>query len=114
MKIGKQFAFVLALGSMTALGGAQTMKTHKMTGFISDAKCGAKNHDAACVKKCIDGGSTAVFVDSKQKVWAIDNADAVQNYYGDKVKVVATMDSTNNSIHVDKVMKAKGAMGSMM
>ncbi len=106
MKITRHLAFALALGSMTALAGAQTMKTHKLNGWISDAKCGAKNHDAACVKKCIDGGSTAVFVDSKNKVWAIDNTDSVQNYYGEKVKVVATVDSTNNSIHVDKVTKA--------
>ena len=112
MKISKHLAFVLALGSMSAFAGAQTMKTHKLTGWISDAKCGAKNHDAACVKKCIDAGSTAVFVDSKNKVWAIDNTDSVQNYYGDKVKVVATVDSTNNSIHVDKVTKAK-TMGTM-
>ncbi len=114
MKITKHLAILLAIGGMTAFAGAQTMKmhTHKLTGWISDAKCGAKNHDAACVKKCIDAGSTAVFVDSKNKVWAIDNTDSVQNYYGEKVKVVATVDSTNDSIHVDKVMKAK-SMGTM-
>lgn len=115
MKITRHIAFVLAMGSMTALAGAQTMKmhTHKLTGWISDAKCGAKDaNNAACVKKCIDAGAKPVFVDSKNKVWAIDNTDSVQNYYGDKVKVEATVDSTNNSIHVDKVMKAKttGAM----
>lgn len=113
MKITRHLAFVLAMGSMTAFAGAQSMKTHKLTGWISDAKCGAKDaNNAACVKKCIDAGSKAVFVDSKNKVWAIDNTDSVQNYYGDKVKVVATVDSTNNSIHVDKVSKAK-AMGTM-
>lgn len=113
MKLYKHLAFVLAAGSMTMFAGAQTMKTHKLTGYISDAKCGAKNHDAACVKKCIDGGSSAVFVDSKKKVWAIDNTDAVTNYYGEKVKVVATVDPTNNSIHVDKVMKAKMGASTM-
>jgi hypothetical protein len=113
MQMKRQLAFVLALGSMTAFAGAETMKTHKMSGWISDSKCGATNHDPACVKKCISAGSTPVFVDSKQKVWTIDNADAVQNYYGDHVKVVATMDKTNGSMHVDKVMKAKNVNGTM-
>lgn len=113
MKISKHLAIVLAFGSITAFAGANTMKTHKLTGWISDAKCGAAKHDAACVKKCVDAGSAAVFVDSKKKVWAIDNTDSVQNYLGDKVKVEATVDATNNSIHIDKVMKSHDAMGSM-
>ncbi|MHB1673558.1 MAG: hypothetical protein ACYCSP_04850 [Acidobacteriaceae bacterium] len=108
----KRIAFVLALGSMTALAGAQTAKAH-LTGWIGDSKCGASMHTPACVTKCVKSGQKPVFVDSKNKVWAIDNTDAVSNYYGDKVKVVATVDSTNHSIHIDKVKKAGGMMSSM-
>jgi hypothetical protein len=108
----KRIAFVLALVSMTALAGAQTAKAHKLTGWIGDSKCGASMHTPACVKKCVDAGEKPVFVDSKNKVWAIDNTDAVQDYYGDKVKVVATVDSTNNSIHIDSVKKS-GSSSSM-
>jgi hypothetical protein len=104
----KHLALLLALGSMTAFAGAQTAKTHRLTGWIGDAKCGASMHTAACVKKCVESGQKAVFVDSKNKVWAIDNTDAVSNYYGEKVRVVATVDSDSNSIHVDKVKKASG------
>lgn len=103
MKVSKHLAFVLALGSMTAFCSAQTMKAQKLTGWISDSKCHAQHDDARCVKKCIDAGATAVFVDWKNKVWAIDNPDSVQKYYADKVQVEATVDSTNNSIHIDKV-----------
>lgn len=111
MKVSNYLAFVLALGSMTAFCRAQTAKTHKLSGWISDSKCHAQHDDARCVKKCIDAGATAVFVDSKNKVWAIDNPDSVQNYYADKVKVEATVDSTNSSIHIDKVKKEySGAM----
>ena len=49
--------------------------------------CGAKHagSGAACVKKCIDGGMTPVFVDeAKKSVWTIDNPDAVKSFYGDK------------------------------
>ncbi|MES2220003.1 MAG: hypothetical protein V4587_03440 [Acidobacteriota bacterium] len=102
----KRIAFVLALGSMTAMAGAQTAKAHKLTGWIGDAKCGASMHTPECVKKCVDAGEKPVFVDAKNKVWSIDNTDAVQNYYGDKVKVEATVDAANNSIHIDSVKKS--------
>lgn len=108
MNITKHLAFVLALGSMTAFAGAQMAKSQKLTGWIGDAKCGASMHTPACVKKCVDAGEKPVFVDSNKKVWAIDNTDAVANYYGDHVRVVATVDQSNNSIHVDKVKKAHG------
>jgi hypothetical protein len=108
----KRIAFVLALVSMTALAGAQTAKAHKLTGWIGDSKCGASMHTPDCVKKCVESGQKPVFVDSKNKVWAIDNTDAVKDYYGDKVKVVATVDGTNNSIHIDSV-KNSGSSSSM-
>ena len=66
-------------------------------------------HTPDCVKKCVASGEKPVFVDSKNKVWAIDNTDAVSDYYGDHVKVTATVDSSSNSIHVDKVMKEGGS-----
>jgi hypothetical protein len=103
MKVSKHLAMVLAFGSMTAYCQAQTAKTQKLTGWISDSKCHAQHDDAGCVKKCIDAGATAVFVDWKNKIWTIDNPDSVQKYYADKVEVQATVDSTNNSIHIDKV-----------
>jgi hypothetical protein len=108
----KRIAFVLALASMSAMAGAQTAKTHKLSGWIGDAKCGASMHTPDCVKKCVDSGQKPVFVDSKNKVWAIDNTDAVQDYYGNKVRVVATVDATNNSIHIDSVKKS-GSSSSM-
>ena len=108
----KRIAFAFALASMATLAGAQTAKTHKLNGWIGDSKCGASMHTPECVKSCVKSGQKAVFVDSKNKVWTIDNTDAVQNYYGDKVKVVATVDSSNNSIHVDSVKKS-GSAGTM-
>lgn len=104
----KRIALVLALGSMTALAGAQTAKVHNLTGWIGDSKCGATMHTPQCVKSCVKSGQKPVFVDAKNKVWAIDNTDAVKNYYGDHVRVVATVDSPNHSIHVESVRKAGG------
>lgn len=104
----KPIVFVLALGSMTALAGAQTMKARKLTGWIGDSKCGATMHTPECVRNCVRAGQKPVFVDTKNKVWAIDNTNAVRNYYGDHVKVVATVDSGGHSMHIDSVRRAGG------
>ncbi|MGH9617775.1 MAG: hypothetical protein ACRD28_13630 [Acidobacteriaceae bacterium] len=112
MNITKHLAVVLAFGSMTAFAGAQMAKAHHLTGWISDAKCGASMHTKACVTKCVNAGEKPVFVDSHKKVWTIDNADAVSNYYGEKVRVKATEDASNNSVHIDTIKKAHSAASS--
>jgi len=81
----------------------------QITGWISDSMCGAKHAGtgAACVKKCIEGGMKPVFVDSKKQVWSIDNPDAVKNYYGDHVTVMAKADASSKSVHIDSISDAK-------
>jgi hypothetical protein len=93
-----------------AVIAARAADSTKINGWISDSMCGAKHagSGAACVKKCIDGGMQAVFVDeSKKEVWKIDNPDAVKGFYGDKVTVAATADSANKSVHIDSIAAAK-------
>ncbi len=97
-----------ALFAMSVL--AAQAATH--TGWISDSMCGAKMtggtaHDQACVAKCISGGSKAVFVDNQKNVWAIDNQDAVKDFYGDHVRVHVTEDAANKSVHIDSITAAK-------
>jgi hypothetical protein len=97
---------VLAFGAIAA--GAADSKT--INGWISDSMCGAKHagSGSACVKKCIEGGMTPVFVDeAKKQVWTIDNPDAVKSYYGDHVTVTATADSDKKSVHIDSITAAK-------
>jgi hypothetical protein len=74
-------------------------------GTISDAMCGAKHvnataADQACAQKCVKGGEAAVFV-SGDKVYKIDNQDAVKNHVGHKVTLTGTM--TGDTIHVENV-----------
>jgi hypothetical protein len=113
--IMKPLAFILALGSITAFGGAQTPKTQTLAGYISDSKCGAMHMDngVGCVKKCIEIGYRPVLVDSQKKVWEIENPYAVKGYYGDNVKVVAVVNSSGKSIYVEDVTKTGGVMGGM-
>ena len=82
----------------------------EINGWISDSMCGAKHagSGAACVKKCIEGGMSPVFVDeAKKAVWKIDNPDAVKGFYGDHVTIQATTDAGAKSVHIDSIAAAK-------
>ena len=97
---------VLAFASTAARAADSTT----ITGYISDAMCGAKHAGtgAACAKKCIAGGEAPVFVDeAKKEVWTIDNPDAVKAFYGDHVTVTATADATKKSVHINAIAEAK-------
>lgn len=106
----KRSLFVMvAFFALTALA-AKAADSSKITGYISDSMCGAKHagSGAECVKKCMESGMKPVFVDEKDKaVWAIDNPDAVKNFYGDHVTVTATADASAKSVHIDAIEAAK-------
>ena len=100
---------VLSAIIATGLLVAQAADATKTTGWISDDMCGAKHAGtgADCVKKCLAGGMKAVFVDSKKRVWAIDNPDFVKNFYGDKVTVSAAENASSKSVHIESIEAAK-------
>ncbi len=98
-------ALTLSVASMTSVA-AFAAGTTKITGFISDAMCGAKHTGpaAACAKKCISMGEKPVFVDdAKKMVWAIDNPEAVKSVYGDHVTITGTVDAAKKSVHITSV-----------
>jgi hypothetical protein len=77
----------------------------EMTGYISDAKCGAKGSSEAhakCAENCVKGGSAAVFV-SDGKVYKIDSDDQakVADHVGHKVTIDGKIDG--DTIKVDSV-----------
>ena len=103
------FAFVL-ICSMSAFATdtakknekAPAPKTMKLKGMVSDAKCGAKV-DPACAQKCADAGEKLVFVnDADQKVWTVNNQDALKGHAGHHVQVKA-------AVHDDGSIDVKGA-----
>jgi hypothetical protein len=101
-------ALLLAI-SFAPIAARAADSTH-INGWISDSMCGAKHAGtgAACVKKCIDGGMTPVFVDEgKKAVWSIDNPDAVKGFYGEHVTIHATADADKKSVHIESVAAAK-------
>jgi len=66
------------------------------TGYVSDAKCGAKVN-ADCAKKCAEAGQPLVFVNDADKT----NQEALKDHAGHHVKVEGSMD--NNTLTVDNV-----------
>lgn len=80
------------------------------TGHISDSKCGAKHNDGsagsvACVKGCIKGGASAVFVVG-DKVLKLANADKVgQELYGAKVKISGSLEG--DTVTISSIAKAE-------
>ena len=80
-------------------------KATTVNGWVSDSKCGAKGANAgaaACTKKCIEGGASAVVVtDGDNKVLAVENADALKGHEGHHVAVTGHV--KGDSIHVESV-----------
>ncbi|MFZ3211482.1 MAG: hypothetical protein WA188_08210 [Terriglobales bacterium] len=76
-------------------------KNQRWTGYVSDAKCGAKV-DAACAKKCIEAGEKVVFVnDGDKAVVQVANPEALKAYAGQHVLVEGKLE--NNTLSVSKV-----------
>lgn len=101
-------AFALTfLTSTLSLAKDKAPKETKMSGWVSDEKCGAKDIDNAdCAKKCAENGSKLVFVSEKDKsIIAVDNQDALKGHEGHHVSVTGKLD--NGTLHVDKVAMLK-------
>jgi len=91
---------ISAAKSNSSSGKSQTVK-----GWVSDAKCGAKNASAKgaeCTKKCLAAGEKMVFVtDKDQKVLTVDNPDALKDHIGHHISVKGNVDASASTIHVD-------------
>jgi hypothetical protein len=81
-----------------SFGLAMAGESKTMTGWISDATCGAGNAGAAqaqrdCAKRCLGEGEAAVFVsDGDQKVYKLANAPQAKEHLKTKVRVTGTVE----------------------
>src|SRR5690242_4458676 len=99
--------FALAFVTTASLAKDKAPKATKMSGWVSDEKCGVKDIDNAdCAKKCAEAGGKLVFVTEKDKsVLNVDNQDALKGHEGHYVSVTGSVD--NGTLHVDKVAMLK-------
>jgi putative cell wall-binding protein len=93
-------ALILSVASVSFASEAQTVN-----GWVSNSKCGVKDANAdgaACTKKCIKAGASAVIVtDKDQKILTVDNPDAIKGHEGHHVAVTGHVDG--DKIHVDNL-----------
>ena len=105
----KKVSVALVCCLILSLAAFAAPKSAKMTGWVSDAMCGAKGADAAhknCAEKCAKMGEALVFVDDKDhKVMKIANQDAVKDHAGEHVTIMGT--EKDGSLQVEKVTAMK-------
>jgi hypothetical protein len=90
----RKLSLLISLGSLFAAAGFG----ETWSGTVSDSMCGAKHEaasesDAACVKKCVKGGASAVFIsDGKVYQIAAKSQSKIMPLLGQKVTVMGKMD----------------------
>jgi hypothetical protein len=100
----RQFTATLFLAAAMASGAT-------MTGWISDASCGAANASAKpesreCAKSCLKNGAEPVFVsDGDSKVYRIAGKTDVTRHVDYKVKV--TGEVKGDTITIGEIRKAE-------
>lgn len=96
---------LLATATLALAFTATSAFAETLSGTVSDSMCSKKHvaasaSDQACIKKCMEMGDKPVLVVG-DKVYQIDNADAVKDHLGHKVTVTGKV--TGDSIHIDTV-----------
>ena len=94
-----------AVGLFVSLSAIAQQGDSTYKGTISDSMCAAQHvaatdTDVACVRKCVKGGSPAVFVVG-DKIYKIANQNAVKEHLGHKVQIKGVI--TGDTIQVDSV-----------
>jgi hypothetical protein len=82
------------------------------TGYITDTHCGkngaTRDHTAACVDKCMKGGSKAqIMNDADQKIFNLDSFEKVKALVGKKVTIKGSLDAASNTITVESATATK-------
>jgi len=93
---------ILSISALIALLAIGVLaKNQRWTGYVSDAKCGAKL-DAACTKKCLEAGEKMVFVnDGDKSVVPVANPEKLKNHVGQHLLIEGRID--NNTLTVSNV-----------
>src|SRR5262245_5499142 len=102
----RRIANYIAIVSMTVAAAA----AGPMTGWISDAQCGAGNASGEkasreCAERCIKNGSQPVFVsDADQKVYKLAGNAKVMDHLQHKVQING--DVKGDTITIKEIKKA--------
>ena len=103
-------AALLAAASVSAAPAPQTF-----TGVVTDEICAKNGHakmqmgptDAACTKACVLlHGASFVLLDGKN-VYPLSDQKKPEEFAGQKVKIVGSLDAKTKAIHIDSIAAVK-------
>ena len=101
---------LLAVATLSAAQGKQTF-----TGTITDDECSRADHsrmrmgptDAECVLACIEVHSAQFILYDGKEVYALSDQRTPEQFAGQKVRVIGTLDAKTKTIQVDSITAAK-------
>ena len=116
LKLTTTMLLLLVAGSF-----AGDNETRTFRGEIADSQCSMNVHSltrshqemlksksmggtsVSCTQYCIKYLGGEYVLSSKNEVYRLDNASAVQGFAGQKVKITGTLDAKTNTIHVVQI-----------
>jgi hypothetical protein len=116
LKLTTTMLLLLVAGSF-----AGDNETRAYRGEIADSQCSMNVHSltrshqemlksksmggtsASCTQYCIKYLGGEYVFSSKNEVYRLDNAGAVQSFAGQKVKITGTLDAKTNTIHMVQI-----------
>jgi len=100
-------AFALAVAAPTIAGDVG--QEVKLTGYITDEWCGAKNANAdgvGCAKACAKKGSDmAIYSDGK--LYKLSDKEAALKHLGVEVQVTGTLSEDGSVVQVESIEEVK-------
>jgi hypothetical protein len=88
---------------------AEAGKEVSLTGFLTDANCGAANASAkgkSCALNCIKNGAK-VQLYAQEKLYTLDKVASPETYLGVEVKVTGVLDEATGMIKVKSIEHVK-------
>ena len=88
---------------------AEAGREVSMTGFLTDANCGAANASAkgkSCALECIKKGAK-VQLYAQEKLYTLDKVASPETYLGVEVKVTGVLDEATGTIKVKSIEHVK-------
>ena len=104
---------IVSLFAVSALSAAQGKQT--FTGVITDDICARNGHarmrmgptDAECVLACIEVHSAQFILYDGKEVYALSDQRTPEQFAGQRVRVIGTLDAKTKTIQVDSITAAK-------
>ena len=109
-----RFMKYLLIGLLASATMFATQSRQTFSGTITDEMCPIADHsgmrmgstDAACAQACIRAHSSSYVLYDGQDVYTLSDQDTPEQFAGQRVRVIGTLDSKTKMIQVDSITAA--------